>query len=357
MSEKVSVIVPVYNTAAYLEKCLDSLLNQTYPDVEVLAVDDGSTDGSRELLRQHAERDSRLRVLEQSHGGVSAAKNQALNAMTGDYLMFVDSDDWIEPDTVEALLTLIGDKDVVYFNTTNELKEGPQLRVSSPVTGEADQLELVRQAALPTDEQGRPCGYFLCITNKFFRVSSLRAAPGGLGYFDPKVRILEDGVWLSQHFGGLKSGALCGKGYYHRIFRSDSAMGNPERGFETQTEYLRGLSVVNENIRAIGLGELADECERKHALSTLRFLKSLVYGIPDRETAAARVEEALKRIDFPRERELLSQALLMYRNVVSSVAYKRGVKLNRAMQRIAPIRWLFGLKHWLKGRGHASPDA
>lgn len=103
----ISVIIPVYNTKQYLESCLDSVLAQTYPDLEILFIDDGSTDGSSELLDSFAERDSRIRVIHQSNGGVCAARNRGIEEARGDYLSFIDSDDTLEKDMYETLMGLI----------------------------------------------------------------------------------------------------------------------------------------------------------------------------------------------------------------------------------------------------------
>lgn len=101
----VSIIVPVYNVAAYLERCLESLVSQTYSDLEILCVDDGSTDGSREILTRLAQGDSRIKPLfQEKNQGVSAARNRALDEMMGEWVCFCDSDDWLELTFVEKML-------------------------------------------------------------------------------------------------------------------------------------------------------------------------------------------------------------------------------------------------------------
>ena len=102
----VSIIVPVYNTAQYLEECLQSIIGQTYRELEIIAVDDGSTDGSAELLDRLSENDSRICVIHQQNGGVSAARNAGLAVAHGDYVTFVDSDDLLESDMYETLIKL-----------------------------------------------------------------------------------------------------------------------------------------------------------------------------------------------------------------------------------------------------------
>ena len=105
MSALISVIVPVYNRANYLPECVDSLLKQTYSNLEIILIDDGSTDNSPALCREYAAMDSRVIFLQGAHGGVSAARNLGLDAATGDYVYFLDSDDAIHPTLLHTLLT------------------------------------------------------------------------------------------------------------------------------------------------------------------------------------------------------------------------------------------------------------
>lgn len=104
---QISIIVPVYNVEKYLHKCMDSLVNQTFENIEFIAVNDGSTDSSLGILREYAKRDSRIVVIDKVNEGVSFARNTALKYVIGEYVMFVDSDDWIDLDTCEKVLELV----------------------------------------------------------------------------------------------------------------------------------------------------------------------------------------------------------------------------------------------------------
>ena len=103
MTEKITVIVPVYNVENYLEKCLDSLINQTYKNLEIIVINDGSTDNSGEICQEYAQKDNRIVYIEKENGGQAEARNIGLDRMTGTYVTFVDSDDWVEVDYVETL--------------------------------------------------------------------------------------------------------------------------------------------------------------------------------------------------------------------------------------------------------------
>ena len=116
---RVSVIIPVYNVERYLRRCVDSVLNQTYQNIEVILVDDGSPDGSPAICDEYARLDNRVTVLHKKNGGQSSARNLALDSpLTGDYITFVDSDDWIAPDTYEYSIKLLSqtNADVLQFD-------------------------------------------------------------------------------------------------------------------------------------------------------------------------------------------------------------------------------------------------
>ncbi len=105
----ISVIIPVYNAEKYLHKGLDSVINHTYNNLEIILIDDGSTDKSSEICDEYASKDSRIIVKHKENGGVSSARNAALDLIKGEYVAFVDSDDYVEPDYIEYLYRLIYD--------------------------------------------------------------------------------------------------------------------------------------------------------------------------------------------------------------------------------------------------------
>ena len=100
----ISIIIPVYNAEKYLPQCLDSIIHQTYSYLEIICINDASTDGSLRVLNQFAENDPRVHVVDKPNEGVSRARNIGLQIATGQYIMFVDADDWIDADTCEKAL-------------------------------------------------------------------------------------------------------------------------------------------------------------------------------------------------------------------------------------------------------------
>ena len=121
---KVSIIVPVYNVEKYLRKCLDSLINQTYKNLEIIVINDGSTDNSADICDEFAVKDSRVLVIHQKNSGVSVARNVGLDKMTGSYVTFVDSDDYLEKNAVERFLQIMcnNSADIVFCESKTFFK-------------------------------------------------------------------------------------------------------------------------------------------------------------------------------------------------------------------------------------------
>lgn len=118
----VSIIVPVYNVEKYLPKCIDSIINQKYINIEIICVNDGSTDGSLKLLNSYKEQDSRVLIINKENRGVSAARNDALKIAQGEYVLFVDADDWIDDFTLKIAITMMqeNDSDIVMWSYVSE---------------------------------------------------------------------------------------------------------------------------------------------------------------------------------------------------------------------------------------------
>ena len=175
-----SVIVPVYNTAPWLRKCLDSICNQTYRNLEIICVNDGSTDNSAEILAEYAAKDARVRVITQENAGVSVARNRALAVAQGVYVTGVDSDDYLVPHAYETLLPYLAERpDMLCFGVQGVDEEGKDCSndyMKVPCEGlHEPSVELL----------GRTNGF---MWNKLFRMELLRQHkvffPEGMRYED-----------------------------------------------------------------------------------------------------------------------------------------------------------------------------
>ena len=140
----ISVIVPVYNVEAYLNRCVDSILAQTYRNLEIILVDDGTRDNSDKICDEYARKDSRVRVIHKENGGLSSARKAGLDIAAGEYIGFVDSDDWIEPDGYAHMLRCLQKYDVKMacagrydvYSATGERKVGLCPKQEEVISGE-----------------------------------------------------------------------------------------------------------------------------------------------------------------------------------------------------------------------------
>jgi glycosyltransferase involved in cell wall biosynthesis len=186
----VSIIVPVYNVEKYLSTCLDSILAQTIREIEVICVNGGSSDASPQILDEYAKRDARIRVIHQENRGVSGARNTGMRHARAPYIGFVDSDDWIEPQTYElALAKMQGDEelDVVYWGINECVEENRDVRLmkaQSPFRRKRDEPTTGKHVF--TDSVR--CELLRYVWNKLYKTEWIRrydiVFPEGLTYED-----------------------------------------------------------------------------------------------------------------------------------------------------------------------------
>lgn len=218
MKPMVSVIVPVYNVEKFLPRCLESLLGQTLLEMEILCVDDASADGSAEVVRAYARKDGRVRLLQQEHQGVSAARNLGIENARGEFVAFVDADDWVESTMLETLLAKAEGCDVVVC--------------SAQVHYEDDSRRESLERALTVEEgvwEGKDScwtcldrnGSWPFVWNKLYRRSVL--VENNIR-FSQQLSLGEDGAFLVLLWQYVRKVAYVGQRLYHyRYLRKASA--------------------------------------------------------------------------------------------------------------------------------------
>jgi glycosyltransferase involved in cell wall biosynthesis len=215
----VSIVVPVYNSEDYLEVCIASLLNQTFQDIEIILINDGSTDRSLDIIYAFAENDQRIRIHTQKNQGVSAARNAGLSMANGDYILCVDSDDAIELDTIETLYhhAIETDAEIVMGNALIEYANGQQypflprdkaLRSVFLQTGEWCFNKLMQTYA-------PPLVYLFFIKRDFVITNQL--------FFKEGI-VHEDDIWCTKTMLLTEKMSLLDFTYYHYIQREGSIM-------------------------------------------------------------------------------------------------------------------------------------
>lgn len=209
----ISIIIPVYNAEKYLERCLSSVLGQTYENIEVIAVNDGSKDGSLALLNSYAQRDSRVRVIDQENGGVANARNVGLAHAGGEYILFVDADDWIEPDMAQSLLKLLEqtrEADIAVCG--GDAAEHPEeaVHIADPKVEIWDSDQQKTEFLTHQRLQGM-------LWNKLIRAECFE----GLS-FDPTVGYGEDAQIMWKVLDRCRNMVLTSQVYYHHVIEPTS---------------------------------------------------------------------------------------------------------------------------------------
>ncbi len=215
MRSLISVIVPVYNTGKYLSKCIDSILEQTYTDLEIILVDDGSPDNAGQICDEYAGKDSRIIVIHKANGGVSSARNAALDIAKGDYIGFVDSDDYIAKTMYETLYTNIvrHNADIAvcsYYKVYDENSLVPDIAQQCEYIFNAQ--ESVQKMLLGHPYQGQMC-------TRLFKKEILNNTKN-----DETVRTWEDMLFIYQLVDNIHTVHFTSEPLYYYVQRNNSAI-------------------------------------------------------------------------------------------------------------------------------------
>ncbi len=213
MSEWISVIVPIYNVEKYLDKCIQSIVSQSYENLQIILVDDGATDRSGEISDQWARKDDRIQVIHQENGGLSDARNAGLSVASGKWVSFIDSDDFISADTLERMYTAATENscDIAVCNMVRIYDDGSTEPFYQPVT---DLQILSGDSRYETLCQPSVC-------NKLFRINLLE------GVRFPKGKYYEDTFVYHILAHRAQAIALTGHDGYFYLSRRDSILGQP----------------------------------------------------------------------------------------------------------------------------------
>lgn len=222
MNKKISVVVPIYNTVSYLHRCLASIAKQTYRNLEIICIDDGSTDGSGTLADRFAEQDERFVVRHKENGGESSARNAGLRLVTGDYVAFVDCDDWLEPDMYEQLVKALVENDAdmaacSYSKDTGDFVE-PAVNLGPLKHGVWNQYDLLRYV-YQRDAYRGVTGYIWC---KLYKKEILLDNAGNWIPFREDIVLGGDILYFAEAALNTERAIYIDRPYYHYIQRDTS---------------------------------------------------------------------------------------------------------------------------------------
>lgn len=231
--EKISIIVPIYNLEGLIDEMIQSVICQTYKNIEIILIDDGSIDNSWSICEKWAERDGRIKCVHQENAGVSVARNAGLVLSEGDYILFIDGDDMIAPDMCEKLLTKLKQDAAdmsfcgflnVFRNETESMIPNYKMLVNYEILN-----------AFIVDG----CFFFI-VWNKLFRREVLMDTKGEFIQFTPGIFVGEDALWLSKVLKNVNKASCVPQALYFWKRREDSAT-QGENKIRTDEKYLTVL--------------------------------------------------------------------------------------------------------------------
>lgn len=201
---KISIIIPVYNAEKTIQRCLQSIIKQTYIDIEILVIDDGSTDNSLSICNNIASIDNRIKVLRQKNSGPATARNTGLDNVSGDFVTFIDADDWVENTLIENYVSLLCDKVDLYI--CNYINEYP----SQSIKHQDYNLEQTNDNALLFEiyqKQAFPFLWCKLFRYKIIKENAIR--------FDTQLKLSEDNIFIIQYLYYSQGIKLNNKHLYH----------------------------------------------------------------------------------------------------------------------------------------------
>lgn len=224
---KVSIIIPIYNVEKFLPVCLDSATGQTYKDIEIICIDDGTPDSGVSIVKAYMEKDSRIKLISQENQGLSGARNTGVDNSTGDYIIFLDADDWIDPETVETAVTFAEKEnaDAVMWGYIREFADkSTEKRIfdGNKVFDKEETKNLIhrRMAGLIGEELAHPENADSLVTawGKLYRSDIIKN--NSLKYVDTKIIGTEDALFSLQYFGYVDKCVFIDKPFNH--YRKDN---------------------------------------------------------------------------------------------------------------------------------------
>lgn len=310
---KISVIVPVYNVENYLSRCVDSLLNQTLRDIEIILVDDGSPDKCPEMCDEYAKMDNRVHVIHKENGGLSSARNEGLKYIKGEYYMFVDSDDWIDTETCKVCYEEIiaSESDCLMFSYTKEFGNHSIINHvfhhDKIIWDEPDVKEHIhrRLFGLIGQELARPQDSDLIVSAwmQLFKASKFK----NIRFVDTKIIGTEDCWYQILLYENCKKFVYIDKPFYHYFRANEGSLTtkyNPnlfarwQRMFDYMEDYIlkhdKGTDYANALENRIALSVLGAGINQTHSDDSIidgaRHIKEMLQ--------LKRYEHALSQLDI-----------------------------------------------------------
>lgn len=245
MEPLISVIVPIYKVEEYLSRCVDSIINQTYKNLEIILVDDGSPDDCPKICDDYARKDNRVKVIHKRNGGLSDARNAGMKVATGEYISFIDSDDYISLDFIKVLYdtVVLENSDIVECSVVEFYEDGHFDRYTDDLN--VSSCETIEGLSMLISENQ----FHQHVWNKLYKSNQVLDIPFAVG------KLNEDEFWTYQIFGRAKKVTKINKTMYYYFQRESSIMG--ERYNIRRLDALEGINnrylYINKNFPSLSL--------------------------------------------------------------------------------------------------------
>lgn len=219
--KKVSIIVPIYNAEKYLKRCLNTIINQTYKNIEIILINDGSKDNSLNILKEYQNNDSRIIIIDKNNTGVSDSRNYGINKASGEYVAFVDSDDWLELDMIEQMIKVINEKkvDIVRCNYFRNYEDGTQKigeKYNYNIKGKILDQKEIKEKVLTRILSGEIPGYMWTLLIKKNILNKLKP-------LNMKLAMMEDTIFYIDLLLNIENMYIYDKALYHYFYNQNSA--------------------------------------------------------------------------------------------------------------------------------------
>lgn len=267
----VSIIIPVYNVEKYLRECIDSVINQTYKNLEIILVDDGSTDSSGKICDEYVEKDSRVVVVHKKNEGPSKTRNAGLENANGKYVYFLDSDDYIESTALELLINTAESKqaDLVFFDAHSFSDDGSQIKQGYIVKGTYEPKSGYKVLAELHNNKDYHCAIYLLFINRQLLIENKIS-------FLESAYCSEDMLFTYQVYCSARKATQCKKTLCHRRYRTGSIVTSEksERHFRSCCDVYEAVRSYSETIGKTG-DFMATEYTVRCAYNALNVYKNI----------------------------------------------------------------------------------
>ena len=324
---KVSIIVPVYNVEKYLRRCLDSLLAQTFRDIEIICVDDGSTDGGPQILDEYACKDSWIKVLHQRNGGLSSARNTGLAHTNSPYVMFLDSDDEFHPEMCELMVNAINEGECDFARSGVELVRFKE-DICTAVNDSYFNLPINDGIISLSDANVRIIDS--CVTNKIFR----RDLIDKYNILFPIGLIHEDSCFYLKYAMVSNSAWVLSEKLYKYILRGNGIMSQQGKLKKHSLDYIRIMDDIYDFMQRNGLWEKKAELFFKF----YAFFFNIAYHSMPGEFKDECYDLALPLLNKIGEGEIIGKTDGAYRKALTSILKRDYVYFGRRYLGIGPLK-------------------